>query len=177
MPELRPLVLLLLVLASSAGAAERRTVQTGDFRLSLTPRTPEQIGAFYEARGFPKQAVHTLKQQCYLTVYFHNTSTAVIWLDLSNWHFLTDKGEVQRLDRAYWHKHWQSVGLAQRYQSTFRWSLLPEELDYRPDEREGGNLILPYTAAAMRLEARLRIVDERGERTELLRVENLKCSR
>ena len=30
-------------------------------------------------------------------------------------------------------------------QSTFRWTLIPEQLDYLPAEREGGNILLPFT--------------------------------
>lgn len=30
-------------------------------------------------------------------------------------------------------------------QPTFRWTLLPENLDFQPDEREGGNIMLPRT--------------------------------
>jgi hypothetical protein len=177
MPYTPRLALVLLLLTSLATAAERQQVQTRDYRLSVSPRTPEQIGAFYEARGFPKDAIRILKQQCYLTVYFHNTSSATIWVDLADWRFSTAEGELQRLDRAYWKKRWQQQGLPQRFQSTFRWTLIPEALDYRPDEREGGNLILPYTAAPIRLQARIRIVDGNRERMESLTLENIQCAR
>ncbi len=39
-------------------------------------------------------------------------------------------------------------------QSTFRWTLLPEQLDYQPDEQEGGNIILPRVSTPITLEAR-----------------------
>lgn len=177
MPFIQRLASLLLLLSSLASAAERQQLQTRDYRLSVSPRTPEQIGAFYEARGFPKHAVALLKQQCYLTIYFHNTSSSTIWVDLANWRFSTAEGELQRLDRAYWKKRWEVLGLAQRFQSTFRWTLMPESLDYRPDEREGGNLILPYTAAPIRLDAQIRIVAGSHERVETLTLEDIQCSR
>jgi hypothetical protein len=171
------LTLVLLLLAPAAASAERQQLQTRDYRLSISPRTPEQIGAFYEARGFPKDAIALLKQQCYLTVFFHNTSSATIWVDLGNWRFSTPEGELQRLDRAYWNKRWQEEGLPQRFQSTFRWTLIPESLDYRPDEREGGNLILPYTASPIRLDAQLRIVNGKDERLESIHLEKIRCAR
>lgn len=177
MPPLRPLIIALLILTATVEAAERRQVHKDDYRLSITPRTPEQIGAFYEARGFPKQAVEILKQQCYMTVFFHNTSDNIIWMDLNNWQFHTTNGELKRLDRSYWKIRWQSLDLPQRFQSTFRWTLMPEHLDYRPDEREGGNLILPYTDAAIRLKARLRIVSKQGEHEETIGLEGIRCAR
>ena len=177
MHDFRPVILTLLLAASTAGAADRHQLKTEDYRLSISPRGPEQIGAFYEARGFPKQAVDILKQQCYMTVFFHNTSANIIWLDLGNWRFRTDAGELPRRDRAYWQKRWQAEGLPQRYRSTFRWTLMPERLDYRPDEREGGNLILPYTDKPIHLEARIRVVDKQGEHEETLTLEDLRCAR
>ena len=30
-------------------------------------------------------------------------------------------------------------------QSTFRWTLIPETLDYLPGEHEGGNIVLTFT--------------------------------
>ena len=39
-------------------------------------------------------------------------------------------------------------------QSAFRWTLLPEKLDYQPDEQGGDNIILPRVNTHIKLEAR-----------------------
>lgn len=120
-------------------------IDNPDFTLRLAPRTPNQITAFYEARGFPRFAVDEIKQTCFITVGLRNNSDTIVWFDLSNWHFTTPKGPLQRIQRADWKKRWDKLGLEERFQSTFRWTLAPEQLDFRPNEREGGNLTLPRT--------------------------------
>jgi hypothetical protein len=37
--------------------------------------------------------------------------------------------------------------------STFRWTLIPETLDYLPDEEEGGNIILPRVSGPIQVKA------------------------
>jgi len=61
-------------------------------------------------------------------------------------------------------------------QSTFRWTLLPERLDFRPDEAEGGNLVLPREKGPFTLEAYfLAGADKAGEAIRV-RLENLYCA-
>jgi len=167
-------LLLLLLLSPFSQAAE---LKTADFQLSISARTPEQIGAFYEARGFPRPAITLLQQQCYLTVYFRNTSHHIIWLDLGNWKFNSVGNKITRLDRAYWQQVWRDMGLAMRFQSTFRWTLMPERLDFRPDEREGGNLILPYTDQPIELQAKIRIQGPQTETFRTIQMSNILCKR
>ena len=42
-------------------------------------------------------------------------------------------------------QRWQNMGMALSKQSTFRWTLIPETLDYLPGEHEGGNILLPFS--------------------------------
>ena len=122
-------------------------------RVRLLPRSPEQIAAFYEARGFPKPAIAALQKQCFITVGIRNKSKSIVWLDMSTWRFESADGPATRLDRNYWKSYWKSWPLEQRFQSTFRWTLIPESLDFRPDEAEGGNIILPRTGKPVAIRA------------------------
>lgn len=164
-----------LSLYSLVGQAVQLT--TADYRLSASTRTLEQIAAFYEARGFPKPAIEVLKQQCYLTVYFHNKSKNIIWVDLGNWRFTTADGPLPRRDRQYWKQQWSKMDLAMRFQSTFRWTLMPERLDFRPDEREGGNLTLPYSKQPIRLNAVLTIINNGEETRKPIQLDGILCRR
>lgn len=144
--------------------------------MRMIPRTPNQMAAFYEARGFPKFALDAIRKTCFITVGIRNKGEDILWLDLTNWRFRSVDGEIHRLDRHYWKQEWIRLGLSQAHQSTFRWTLIPEQLDYRPQEREGGNIVLPRTGKPFTLEAEFRSgKDKRGSLIKL-KFENLQCA-
>jgi hypothetical protein len=137
--------LLSVATLATAAQATRPELSNKDFTLRLAPRTPNQMAAFYEARGFPRAAIDEIRKTCFITVGLRNNSDTIVWLDLGNWRFTIPGGPLNRIMHADWTARWQKLGLAQRFQSTFRWTLAPEQLDFRPHEREGGNLTLPQT--------------------------------
>ncbi len=120
-------------------------IKTTDIEIKFVPRTANQMASFYEARGFPKEMLNVLKQQCFITVGISNTSNKKIWLDLSSWTFSAAGKAIKREHRDYWKKRWQEMDAPLNKQSTFRWTLIPETLDYLPGEHEGGNIVLPFT--------------------------------
>lgn len=146
-------VLLSLFLVTSGSADTVPQYDSAELTVGLMPRTPQQIAAFYEARGFSKPMIEKLKQQCLITVWIHNKSSNVIWLDLSRWQFSNSTGAVTRQDRHYWKALWNEMQIPLAHQSTFRWTLLPETLDFQPGEREGGNIVLPRSDQLMQIHA------------------------
>ncbi|HHH45214.1 MAG TPA: hypothetical protein ENK49_13845 [Gammaproteobacteria bacterium] len=163
--------LLLLAFSGAAMAAPDTPVD-----IRFTPRTPEQMSAFYAARGFPQPMVELLAKQCFITVRVHNRGTDTIWLDLSRWHFSARGKEVRRYHRNHWLPLWKDMGIPLAKQSTFRWTLLPEALDYQPDEAEGGNIILPWVKGPISLSASFASgPDQRGPLIRL-RYDNLHCA-
>lgn len=136
-------LLLNLLLSPALQAKDKARYDDKALRVGLTVRTPQQMAAFYEARGFSKAMIDEIRQQCFITVYVKNKSSDILWLDLSQWQFSQQGQTVTRLDRAHWKQHWSAMNIPLSHQSIFRWTLLPERLDFHPDEREGGNIILP----------------------------------
>ena len=129
--------------APAADKINRYQFESAQMRIVLIPRSAQQMAAFYEGRGFPSKAIDATRSACFFTVGIKNKSTDIIWLETANWRFATAAGEIQRITRDAWKTRWQQMALALSYQSTFRWTLLPASLDFRPDEREGGNITLP----------------------------------
>lgn len=127
------------------------------FHLRLVPRTPNQIAAFYEARGFPGFAIDEVRKVCFITVGLGNRSKKKLYHDLSSWQFIDKNGPVQRILRPDWKQRWNKLGLEKRFQSTFRWTLMPEKLDFYPQEGEGGNIIFPRTGHPITIRARIQI--------------------
>ena len=144
---------ILLIAAVGLQTTSPLTVTQDAVQINLQPRTPNQMASFYEARGFPKAMTDVLKQQCFITVRIHNTSNDILWLELANWRFSSNGKALERNHRDVWKQRWQEMDMPLRSQSTFRWTLIPETLDYLPDESEGGNIILPRVEGPIALDA------------------------
>lgn len=146
-----------------------------DLTVRLTPRSPDQMAAFYEARGFPQAMLALTRAACFITVLIRNTSDHIVWLDLDRWHFDAGGEPVERLDRAWWQNRWETLPAPPSNRSTFRWTLLPERLDYRPGEREGGNITLPRSDRPLRVEAHFATGSDGGGETISMVVQDLRC--
>lgn len=164
--------------ASSATGAADDPYAYKDERLTvrLTPRTPQQMAAFYQARGFGRDMVDVLSAQCFITVLIKNTSPDTIWLDLTQWAFHNADGRLERRDRGYWLQRWKTLNIPLAHQSTFRWTLLPERLDFRPGEHEGGNIILPRTGKPATIAARFDAGADRNGKPILVEFNNVRCA-
>lgn len=169
-------ILPILVIVSNMQAVQPVFINTAEMTLELTPRSPDQMGSFYEARGFPKPMLDVLKQQCYISVRIANISKQKIWLDLSNWKFSSAGKPIIREHRDYWKQRWQAMEIPLNKQSTFRWTLLPETLDYLPGEHEGGNIILPFTSEPVSLSATFATGDSKQGKTITLTTDKLFCA-
>lgn len=152
------------------------TMENAQLRVRLLPRTPDQIAAFYEARGFPARMIDELRSKCFLTTGVSNRSERVIWHDLAQWRFSTPEGPVERITRADWRARWTELQAPMPSQSTFRWTLLPERLDFQPGESEGGNIILPRTTQPITVEAPFHATPDASDAPILLRIENVRCA-
>lgn len=128
-------------------------IENNNLLVVLVPRSPDQMAAFYEARGFPQTAIERIRQTCFMTVHIENKSRDVIWLDLDQWRFTAAGKPLQRLDTSYWEAQWDAIDLRQASRSTFGWTQLPPLRDLRPDEPVGGNLVFPGTTGTLTIEA------------------------
>ncbi len=148
------------------------------FKLRLIARTPEQIAAFYYARGFPQAMIERITKTCFITTGITNKTKDILWMDLAHWKFTTaDNRQVRRFSRRYWFALWKKMKVPLRFQSTFRWTLIPRSLDYRPQEREGGNITLEPTTQSFTLTALFHVgQDQRTARPVLLHLPGIRCA-
>ncbi len=169
---------LLVVIANmqAVQAVQPVIVQTPELEIELTPRTPNQIGSFYEARGFPKSMLEVLRKQCYISVRITNNSSQRIWLELSNWEFSSAGKTIKREHRDYWKDRWTDMGIPLNKQSTFRWTLIPEILDYLPGEHEGGNIILPFSKQPISLTATFNTGENKQGKQITITTDKLFCA-
>ena len=157
--------------------AEELVIETEALNFRLIPRTPAQMAAFYEGRGFPGAALEEIKKTCFMTVIIRNKSRTVIWLEPERWRFLKEKGELERIDRAYWQSKWRQRNIPQAKRSTFGWTLLPEVRDLQPDEPVGGNIVLPRTDQPFALEARFATGRDKHGKELTVRFDRLRCAK
>jgi len=169
-------IITLMLVVTNIQAAEPVVVKTPDMELGFTPRTANQMGSFYEARGFPKAMRDVLKQQCFITVGIENTSNKKIWLDMSNWEITAGGKPIKREHRNYWKQRWQNMGIPLSKQSTFRWTLIPEMLDYLPGEREGGNILLPFTDKPISITATFATGENKQGEKIIITIDELFCA-
>lgn len=135
------LVLELALLASGVKADTGQTIE--GVYLKATVRTPVQMSAFYEARGFPPGATALLSKYCFITVIVRNHSDRVVWLEPARWTAKTGDGRVDSpLTPEEWSRQWDRAGLAAAQRATFQWTQLPKSRDLQPNEPVGGNLTL-----------------------------------
>lgn len=148
------------MMVPSVAAAEQpafRSYEDTQIRLRLFPRTTEQMAAFFEARGFPQEMRAALEHYCFFTVVIDNKSQNIVRLDLQDWHFSSMSKDIRRIPRSQWPPLWQKMNIPLSSQSTFRWTLLPERLDFQVEESEGGNVIVEKTENNFSLRARFSV--------------------
>ena len=61
--------------------------------------------------------------------------------------------------------------------STFRWTLIPETLDFLPDEEEGGNIILPRVEGPIAVHASFTMGDDKTGPVLTIQYDNLYCAK
>jgi hypothetical protein len=160
-----------------AATPDGPSVENDDISMYVRLHTPDQMAAFYEARGFPRNAIDRLRQTCFVMAHIENRGKRVVWLELRNWHFLADKGEIRPLDRKYWTTVWDKIGLPPANRATFGWTQLPEVRDLQPGEPVGGNVILPATDETFSLQADFLTGKDKRAGLISARFENLRCAK
>jgi len=149
--------------------------KSDDVRIGVFPRTPAQMAAFYEGRGFPEEAIKATTEYCFITIGIRNTGSQKIWLDLANWRFYDERGDIIRKDRQQWQETWNKLNVPLSYQSTFSWTTLPESRDLHEDEPVGGNITLTPTYTPFNIEARFATGESKQGKPVVVKIENIRC--
>lgn len=149
--------------------------KSDDIRIGVYPRTPSQMAAFYEGRGFPKQAIEETTKYCFITIGMRNTGKQKIWLDLAHWRFFNEQGEIKRKGREEWKKTWNMLKVPLSKQSTFYWTTLPELRDLHKDEPVGGNVMLTPIYTPFTIEAKFPTGEKKDGKPLVVRINKIRC--
>jgi hypothetical protein len=172
-------VFLALLLCTRASAIDEPYpgpfIENDQLLVVLIPHTAEQMAAFYEARGFPRDAINRIRQTCFVTVHVRNKSRSTLWLEQKNWRTTSNGKPLPRLGRDYWDGQWNEINLRLASRSTFGWTQLPLVRDLQPDEPVGGNIVFPGTTTSFNLEARFYVGQDKRGGMLVTRFENIQC--
>ena len=136
-----------------ADAKQKLKFEDEQVSMRLVLRSPEQLSAFYQARGFNQAAIDSILETCFITPIIHNKTLGTLWLELDNWQFDSGGQAIARLRRDYWVGKWRDAALPQAQQSTFGWTLMPEVRDLRLDESVGGSVVIPMQSQPFTMKA------------------------
>ena len=157
-------------------AQERKEYDDDQVFMRLISRTPTQLSAFYQGRGFSRGAIDRILETCFVTAIVRNKALDVLWLDLDLWRFSEDGKPIERIGRDHWREKWDAVGLPQAHRSTFGWTLMPERRDLRLDESVGGNVVIPWQSRPFTLTATFPTGASREGGPETIVFEGIRCA-
>ena len=140
-------------------------------------RTPDQMAGFYEARGFPKAMIDIARGKCFITFMIHNKSSEVIWLDQTRWRFASAQGAVTRYTRGQWFALWEEMNMPLNARSTFRWTLLPEGIDFHPGEGAGGNVTWEFPQGPFDIEMPFAVGKADSAKSLVVNLKGVQCAR
>jgi hypothetical protein len=171
------LLLSVALLSQSAVADGKNPLKYEDEQVSmrLVLRTPEQLSAFYQGRGFNQAAIDRILETCFITPIIHNKTLDAVWLELDNWQFEAGKQPIARITRDYWSGKWREAGLPQAQQSTFGWTLMPEVRDLRLDEGVGGSVVIPMQSQPFTMTANFHTGLDKKGKIKTIVFEGIQC--
>lgn len=180
--------LLLLIVMSSAMCTEQDNLgfpndssgikfENAWIQFRMIARTPDQMAAFYIGRGFPSAAVEATREACIITVGMRNLTQDILWLNLNEWEFISGKDRIERINRAQWQETWHRLALPKSLQSTFSWTMLPEQRDLHYDEPVGGNMTLRIPESKFSLVAKFKTGKKQDGPVKTLRIDQIQCEK
>ncbi len=159
-----------------AAGTDRIQKTSQGLKIAVRPHTPLQMAAFYEARGFPVNAMRELDKACFMTVSVVNLRRDIVWLEPERWVIRNKVGRaIPLLDKAYWDKKWQQYRVSAAARTSFRWTQLPPSRDLRPDEPVGGNIAFIPQNGPFSLELRFYLGADKDRGEAIIHFTRLGC--
>ena len=151
-------------------------LRTRGVSLRLTQILPDQLRAFYTARGFDVASVELLATgACAFQTIFRNESVkAAIEFNLIDWRSITTKGERPLKLEHDWQQEWEQRTVASAARTAFRYALYPTQHRY---ETGDWNMGMTTIIAAPGSRFDLRFVWHEGNERREARLCDLRCAK
>ena len=130
------------------GLATWQTESAG-IQVRLTQIDPNQIRAFYQARGFSPQQLEPYAATCVFMTVVRNIGTTAIEHRLADWHYQDTPRQSRHIrSKEEWDALWTKMEVPQPARIAFTWAQFPAEQRFEPGDWNQGmtSYDLPRTA-------------------------------
>ena len=118
----------------STWQTEREGIQ-----VRLTQISPDQVRAFYQARGFSSQAAERYAAECVLMTAVRNIGDAPIHHRLADWRYAIGAQPPQSIrSKAAWERIWVQQRVPQSARIAFTWAQFPTTQTFAPGDWNQG---------------------------------------
>ena len=117
-------------------------IEESGMSLRFVQRIPDQVRAFFLSRGFSTEDAEHIATSCAFQTVLTNTSHKTVPdplnFDLHEW-VVTHKGMKSGMKtREDWSKEWDKKKVSENSKLTFKWALVPTQMEYRPNDYNWG---------------------------------------
>lgn len=145
--------------------------------LRLVQRLPDQTRAFFMARGFPREDVELVANNCVFQTVFKNVGqgagAGVLEYDLRDWVVSGAGREARMQTREYWAEEWSRRGIVKSARIAFEWALYPTRQTYNPGDYNWGMSVFGLPPGS-RFD--LTVVWRLGGERRSARIEGMQCA-
>ncbi|MFP4560512.1 MAG: hypothetical protein ACLFQ3_04250 [Thiohalorhabdus sp.] len=127
---------------------------------------PDQVRAFFIGRGFEDSMADRVAQRCAFWGSIGNTGReGSVKIDLGQWRTHGSGGTAPLLLNSHWQRKWEEEGVPRGPRTAFRWTVLPAEHRFAPQDWLMGMIVIDRPPGAdFDLELRWREGDEQRRR-------------
>lgn len=148
-----------------------------DMTLRLVQRLPDQTRAFFMARGFARDDIELVADNCVFQTVFRNVAegddASPLEYTLEDW-IVTSTGNERRMQtREHWAEEWARRGVARQARIAFEWALYPTRQIYNPGDYNWGMSVFGLKPGS-RFD--LAVVWRQGGERRSARIEDLQCA-
>ena len=112
--------------------------ETAGIQVRLTQISPDQVRAFYLARGFSAAAVARYAAECVFMTVIRNTGTTPVEHRLADWRY-DYAGKTRSIrSKAAWDDVWQQLGEPESARIAFAWAQIPATQTFAPGDWNQG---------------------------------------
>src|SRR5512139_2309358 len=110
---------------AETGLASWQT-ETDGIQVRLTQISPDQARAFYQARGFSREAAERYARECVFMTVVRNIGDAPIRHRLADWRYIVAGQSLRPIrSKSEWERLWRAEGVTEPARIAFNWAQFP----------------------------------------------------